>query len=114
MDTPTVFNIDFVIPDGKFGWLLYDKIHWVHSWGYKDTDEDREKLYEDILYVSRIAYINGNYRCRDLGKYGYRISLDIDLPGVNERKDEVFKLVSGQTIFPDGHLKINTFVGGYR
>lgn len=58
------------------------------------------------------AYILGDYIKKAHDKYGFKISLFIKLKGVNDHLGETFNLMSSCMIFPNGKLKVNTFVGG--
>ena len=107
---PLSKQIEIILKQGKIDWLLKDKIHWIHSWGYKDNDIDL--LISELLFAMKEAYCSGNYLRKKHNKYGFKISLHIKLKGINDHQGEIFNLISSCMIFPNGKLKVNTFVGG--
>lgn len=107
---PNYDEISFIIEQGKIWWLLKDKIHWIHSWGYKD--EDIGLLLNELQLAMREAYVLGNYKRKTHNKFGFKITLYIKLKGIKDHQGEIFNLISSRMIFPNGKLKVNTLVGG--
>lgn len=110
INKPLSNQIEIIFKQGKIDWLLKDKIHWVHSWGYKDSDIDL--LISNLLFEMKEAYVSGTYQKKTHDKYGFKISLHIKLKGINDHQGEMFNLISSCMIFPNGKLKVNTLVGG--
>lgn len=110
INKPTAKQIEIIFKQGKIDWLLKDKIHWIHSWGYKDFDVDL--LISNLILATKEAYLLGSYQRKTHDKYGFKISLYIKLKGINDHQGEIFNLISSCMIFPNGKLKINTFIGG--
>lgn len=110
INKPTIDEVNLLIKEGKIDWLYKDKIHWIHSWGYKDNE--KEILLEKIYTAIKRAYVEGDYKIYMHDKYGVKITLYITLQGNNNHKGEVFKLKAGFTIFANKKLKCNTLVGG--
>lgn len=46
-------------------------------------------------------------------KYGFKINLNVHIPGCNEKKGKVYKITSNFMIFPNCKLKMNTPFGGW-
>lgn len=107
---PLSNQIEIIFKQGKIDWLLKDKIHWIHSWGYKDTNVDL--LIDELILSMKEAYALGSYKRKTHNKYGFKISLYIKLKGINDHQGETFNLISSCMIFPNRKLKVNTLVGG--
>ncbi len=103
---PNEKQIELVIPDGKDRWLFSDKKDWILSMGYGLNKEFLHILEKCI----KKAYSQGNYSIREIDKHGVKITVFIDLPSA--KNDNIYKLKSGFTIFPNGKLKCNTYIGG--
>ena len=67
-----------------------------------------------IQQKTKEAYFYGNYIKQDLTKYGFKINLNIDIPGYNEKKGKIYKITSNYMIFPNLKLKMNTPIGGWQ
>lgn len=94
----------------KYEYFFHDKIHWYHSWGYKDYEkEEFKKVYESLI---KAAYCKGDYIIREHDNTGAKITVFITLPGANDKFGKSFKLKAGYTIFPNKKLKCNTPIGG--
>ena len=55
-------------------------------------------------------YINGEYQLGLLNKYGQRISIRVEIP--NKTKGEFVSFITGWTVYPNGHISLNTPYGG--
>ena len=60
------------------------------------------------------VYKDGNYAIVNHTKYGCKINLQVDIPGVNEKTGKVYKVTTNYMIFPNGKLKCNTLLGGWQ
>ena len=67
----------------------------------------------ELIRAMKEAYVLGNYKRKAHDKYGFRINIQVEMPGVNEKAGKIFKFNSGFTIFPNGKLKMNTPFGGW-
>lgn len=78
------------------------------AWGYTITDSNMLKA--EIERQAREKYVLGDYKLGQLNIYGQRINIRIELP----RKDGtgIVSFVTGWTIYPNGHLRLNTPYGG--
>lgn len=47
-----------------------------------------------IQQKTKEAYFYGNYIKQDLTKYGFKINLNIDIQGYNEKKGKIYKITS--------------------
>lgn len=108
--TPTPDMIKLVIPNGKDDWLFLDKMNWLISMGY--ANETKENIIALLNNLSKQAYAKGNYKLREHNKHGFKITLYLDFPGKNEKLGKIYKLEAGWTIFPNGKIKCNTYIGG--
>lgn len=108
--TPRPEQIKLIILPGKIRFFFIDKLNWYHSWGY--TDNDKNLFINTILQLTKKSFSNGNYEIENHTKYGVKINLFFELPGINEKKNRFYKTWSNFMIFPNGKLKINTLIGG--
>ena len=111
IDNPTTNDIELIIPDGKIEWMIRDKGHLLKEMGYKENEfEEVVIIIGDLI---REEFIKGNYITRIHDKYGFKIGFLINnFPGKNEDQGKFYKIKSGWTIFTNGKLKCNTFLGG--
>ena len=110
INVPKLKDIELIIPEGKAEWLFRNKINWRLSMGYKENE--KELILKNIYQASKEAYCRGQYFIKQHDKYGVKITLNITLPGVNEKSLKSYSLVSSYMIFPNGKLKNNTMIGG--
>lgn len=110
IDTPKETQIKLIIPPGKIEWLFNNKANWLNSMGYKK--EDKNLILQNIYTASRKSYSQGNYTVKNHDRFGFKITLYIDLPGGNEKMLKTYKLKNSYMIFPNGKLKNNTLIGG--
>ncbi len=115
-EIPTfVFSLDeikLIIPPAKKNYLFSAKRDWVMAMGY--NEEDFESFYEILQQKTKEAYFYGNYIKQDLTKYGFKINLNVDIPGCNDKKGKTYKITSNYMIFPNCKLKMNTPIGGWQ
>lgn len=105
-------EIELIISQAKKSYLFSAKKGWIIAMGY--NEEDFEAFYEILLQKTKQAYFYGNYIKQDLTKYGFKINLNIDIPGYNEKKGKIYKITSNYMIFPNCKLKMNTPIGGWQ
>ena len=110
IQTPKANQIEFVIPPGKIEWLFNNKSNWLKSMGY--THNYKKLILQNIYDASKTAYSQGNYTLKNHDRYGYKVTLNIDFPGGNNKKFQIYKLKSSYIIFPNGKIKNNTLIGG--
>ncbi len=108
---PNYQELQLLINDGKKMYLFSDKLGIIIYMGYKESE--KEKFYNAFEYYVKYAFSQGKYYKRMHDKYGFRINIQVEMPGANEKASEIFKFNSGFTIFPNGKLKINTPFGGW-
>ena len=106
--TPSVEDIQLVVPEGKVGWLFKDKQDWIRSLGYDNNDEFLMVMYKLI----KQAYCDGGYKIKNHDKHGVKIDLYLTLPGSGIKSGKTYPVKSGFMIFPNGKLKCNTILGG--
>lgn len=107
-----VDKIQLIIPDGKINYLFKSKADWVNSMGYYENDY--RKFVEILLETTKKAYFDGNYNIVNHTKYGCKINLNINIPGINDKSGKVYKIKTNYMIFPNGKLKMNTPIGGWQ
>ena len=107
-----IAEIRLIVPNGKISYLLKSKSDWLHAMGYHEGDY--EVFIQLLLEKTKEAYLFGNYYIEDITKYGCKINLMLDIPGVNEKSGRVYKIETNYMIFPDGKLKMNTPIGGWQ
>lgn len=108
---PNSDEIQLVVNEGKKAYLFNDKLGIVMYIGYKENEQ--EKFYEVFESCVKNAFVRGNYYKRAHDKYGFRINIQVEMAGVNEKRGKTFKFNAGFTIFPNGKLKMNTPFGGW-
>ena len=79
-----------------------------NSWGY--TVADAKWLQNEVKKQALEKYINGEYQLGLLNKYGQRISIRVEIP--NKTKGEFVSFITGWTVYPNGHISLNTPYGG--
>ncbi|MBQ8451753.1 MAG: hypothetical protein IJ538_03140 [Clostridia bacterium] len=99
-----------LVSEGKKNWLIKDKIDWIKSFGYHDVNA----FVNTLLHKTQEAYFYGNYIIVNHTKYGCKINLQVDIPGVNEKSGKIYKVKTNYMIFPNGKLKCNTLLGGWQ
>ena len=106
-----LYKIQLLINDGKKMYLFSDKLGIIEYMGYKESE--KEKFYTTFENCVKQAFSEGKYYKRVHDRYGFRINIQVEMPGVNEKIDKIFRFNAGFTIFPNGKLKINTPFGGW-
>lgn len=110
--SPNENDVELIIDIGKIQWLYKDKSELIKSLGYKEYEHE---IFLSVLKKCIIqSYITGQYKIRKHTKHGAAISLNLDVPGKNEKIGKTYKLVGGYMIFPNGKLKCNTLIGGWQ
>ena len=107
INIPTENEIQLIVPPGKIDWLFKDKMKWLISMGY--TESDKDLILKNLYKSCKQAYCQGKYKLKTHTKYGFMITLNIDFIGGNNK---IHKLNSSFMIFPNGKLKNNTLIGG--
>lgn len=60
-----------------------------------------------LLQKTKEFYICGKYEIVNHTNYGVKINIFIDIPGVNDKKDRVYKLKTCYMVFSNGKIKMN-------
>ena len=110
INTPELEDIELIIPEGKVDWLINNKSKWIIAMGYDDVNEFLNVLYN----LTKEAFENGAYACVLHNKFGFKINVDINIPGKGEKSGKIYPLKTAYMIFPNGKLKNNTLLGGWR
>ena len=110
IDMVSIDSIQLMVLEGKINWLIKDKADWIKSFGYREVND----FINTLLHKTKEAYFYGNYTIVNHTKYGCKINLQVDIPGVNEKTGKVYKVTTNFMIFPNGKLKCNTLLGGWQ
>ncbi len=105
---PKEADIKLIIPKGKEDWLFLDKSEWIRAMGYEPNEKFLDYLKKKIVE----SYCLGKYKIRNIDKFGVRITLYVDIEGYGIKSNHIYRLKSGFSIFSNGRLKCNTFIGG--
>jgi len=105
-------DIRLIIPEGKIGYMFLKKGDWIRAMGY--YEQDSNLFIQTLIQKSKEAYFLGNYYIVNHTKYGCKINLNIDIPGINEKNTKIYKIKTNYMIFPNGKLKMNTPIGGWQ
>lgn len=104
-------EIKLIIPDGKIQYLFVSKGDWIRSMGY--TTEDDEVFVDTLLQKTKEAYFYGDYTIEIIDKYGCKINLLLNIPGIRNKQGKMYRLKTNYMIFPNLKLKMNTPIGGW-
>ena len=107
---PISKKIKTIVPQEKAGWMIKDKMHTIKVMGY--TENDINEVYLLILELSKEAYCKGDYKIRQIDKYGCAVTIFLDFPGKNEKQGRFYRMKTGWMIYPEGAIKNNTLIGG--
>lgn len=108
--TPEPEDIKLIIPEGKVSWLITDKKEWIEAMGYDHVDEFLNTLYR----TTKDSYTNGNYECILHNNFGFKININIKIPGINQKEGRIYHLKTAYMVFNNGQLKNNTLIGGWQ
>ena len=106
---PKSEDIELIIPEGKFDWLVKDKKDWINAMGYKDEHD----FVNILLELTKKSFADGKYQKVVHNKYGFKINIEVVMPGQNEKFGKIYTLKTSYMIFPNGKLKNNTLLGGW-
>lgn len=112
INVPRINDITLIAPVDKIAYFFNAKNDLFHSLGYKNSEKD--KFMKIMKNLAIEAYRYGNYIKEKHTNFGYQINLKITIPGANEKKNSEYDVVTCYTIFPNGKLKLNTLVGGWK
>lgn len=110
IEVDSIESIQLLVSEGKINWLIKDKIDWIKSFGYHDINA----FVDTLLHKTQEAYFYGNYIIVNHTKYGCKVNLEVDIPGINEKSGKIYKVKTNYMIFPNGKLKCNTLLGGWQ
>ncbi len=80
--------------------------------GYEESNFN--EFVEILKQKTKEAYFYGNYYNVNHTKHGYKINLNIEIPGKNEKIGKVYKVKTNYMIFTNGKIKMNTPLGGWQ
>lgn len=112
IETPSEETIQLIIPPGKIDYMFSDKGDWIKAMGYYEPNNSL--FIKTLLQKTKLSYSHGNYYIVNHTKYGCKINLNVDIPGINEKEGKIYKLKTNYMVFPNGKLKINTPIGGWQ
>lgn len=107
--TPKPEDIKLIIPEGKIDYTINNKGEWIKAMGYKND----QKFIDVLLELTKEAFVNGKYQKVIHNKYGFKINIEVAIPGQNEKIGKIYNIKTSYIIFPNGKLKNNTLLGGW-
>ena len=105
-------DIQLILPTGKIAYLFASKSGWIDAMGYHK--DQYMSFVEVLLQKTKEAYCYGKYVIQNITKYGCKINVLIDIPGVNEKQGKTYKVKTNYMVFPNGRIKMNTPIGGWQ
>ncbi len=116
ISVPMSNKIEIFDLERRMDYLFLDKKVWLNSMGYKE--EDKKEVLELLEKLSKVAYCQGNYKnnppVEEKKKYGFRIRLNLHFPGKREKLGRIYEITSSYIVYPNGKLKNNTPIGGWK
>ena len=76
------------------------------------TENDKEEILNLVVEHARKSFASGDYKIREIDRFGVAITLFYNFPGKNEFANKVYRVKTGWMIFPNGKIKANTLIGG--
>lgn len=105
-------DIDIIVPNGKFDYMFESKAGWIKAMGYDPSD--RNKFIDELKEKTKEGYISGDYTIEKCTKYGVKIKVYFVVDGINEKAGSHYPLKGSYMVFPNGKIKINTPIGGWK
>ena len=108
----SINQIQLIVPEGKIAYLFSSKMDWINAMGYHL--DDFNYFVDVLLQNTKQSYYYGKYFVQDLTKYGCKINIMVEIPGINEKIGKIYKIKTNYMVFPYGKLKMNTPIGGWQ
>ena len=108
----SIEDVDIIVPDGKFDYMFEAKSGWIKAMGYDPSD--RNKFIDELKEKTKEGYISGDYTIEKYTKYGVKIKVYFVVDGINEKAGNHYPLKGSYMVFPNGKIKINTPIGGWK
>ena len=100
----------------RMDYLFLDKKIWLNSMGY--NEDDKSEVFQLLEKLSKESYCQGNYKNNppsdEKKKYGFRIRINLQFPGKREKLGKIYQITSSYIVYPNGKLKNNTPIGGWK
>ena len=110
INNPKIDDIELIIPENKELYTINKKSSWINAMGY----DNYNNFFEILHMKTKENFSKCNYLIREHFQYGVQININVDMPGANEKINNIYPLKTAYTIFPNGKLKLNTHLGGYQ
>lgn len=78
------------------------------------TEKEFDEFVNVLLQKTKEAYFYGNYYKENYNNFGFKINLNLSIPGKNEKVGKVYNVTTNYMIFPNKKLKMNTPLGGWQ
>lgn len=108
----SIDEIELIVPEGKIQYLFKSKSGWIKSMGYQE--KEFSEFVDMLLQKTKEAYLYGNYYKENYNNFGFKINLNISIPGKNEKIGKTYNVTTNYMIFPNKKLKMNTPLGGWQ
>ena len=79
----SIDEIELIVPEGKIPYLFKSKSGWIKSMGYQE--KEFSEFVDMLLQKTKEAYLYGNYYKENYNNFGFKINLNISIPGKNEK-----------------------------
>lgn len=109
LKTPEPSDIKLIIPNGKIEYTIKNKKDWIKSMGYYNTNN----FINVLLNKTKEAYIQGDYVKLIHNNYGFKININVFIPGINDKYGKLYKIKTAYMVFSNEKLKNNTLLGGW-
>ena len=88
------------------------KTHLFHKFGY--NDDEKADFFDMILKKTKESYVAGNYEIEKHDNHGVKINCLFTIPCRNAELGTEIEMWTNWMIFPNGTLKVNSFLGGWK
>ena len=113
---PTPNKIEIFDLERRMDYLFNKKKQWMEAMGY--YDEDKIEVFLLLEKLSKEAYCQGDYKnnppVEEKKQFGFRIRLNLPFPGKREKLGRIYQITSSYIVYPNGKLKNNTPIGGWK
>lgn len=110
INNPTKSTLTVNCDNGKIEDVYSRKPGLIYAWGY--TDNDKILLKNNLIKSATEKYLKGEYKIFIYDKFGFRISIEVSIPGINQKAGKQYKFVTGFMVWPNGRIENTTVFGG--
>ncbi len=107
---PTEKTLKVTCADKKINDAYERKFGLINAWGYTETDKSLLKV--NLIRSVTEQYLKGEYKIFKYDEFGFRISIQVSVPGINQKNGKTYKFITGFMVWPNGKIQNTTFFGG--